>query len=67
MARVFRKKSKSLDLFRRTCGTNLYRDDTSPSIEQLRNALSKGTDVVPEEDPLWPDDEDEIGKICGLD
>jgi len=74
--------------FRRTRGTNLYRDgvelpvvslllghaDTkttrehyaSPSIEQMRDALSKGTDVVPEEEPLWPDDEDEISRICGL-
>jgi len=74
--------------FRRTRGTNLYRDgvelpvvslllghpDTkttrehyaSPSIEQLRDALSKKTDVGPEEEQLWPDDEEAISRICGL-
>jgi len=39
----------------------------SPSIEQLRNTLLKRTDIVPEEEPLWPEDEDEISRICGLD
>lgn len=38
-----------------------------PSIEQLRAAISKGTDIVPEEEALWPDNEDEISRICGLD
>lgn len=81
--------SVSPHTFRRTRGTNLYRDGVelpvvslllghanmkttrehyaSPSIEQLKNALSKRTEVVPEEEPLWPDDEDEISRICGLD
>lgn len=36
-----------------------------PSIEQLREAMEPGTDEISEEQ-LWPDDEDELAKLCGL-
>lgn len=80
--------SVSPHTFRRTRGTNLYRDGVAlpivslllghadikttsdhyalPSMEQLRSVLSKGTNIVPEEEALWPDDEDEISRLCGL-
>jgi len=40
-----------------------------PSLEQKREALEKGhigTLSTPDEDQEWPDDEDELAKICGL-
>lgn len=39
---------------------------TSPSLEQLREIANKRTAAIPDEEPLWPDDEDEISKILGL-
>ena len=40
---------------------------TSPSLEQLREIANRRTDAIPEEEPLWPDDEDEITRMLGLD
>lgn len=37
-----------------------------PSIEQMRAAMEPGASVEPVEQQLWPDDEDEIAKLCGL-
>ena len=39
---------------------------TSPSLEQLREIANRGTESIPDEEPLWPDDEDEIARILGL-
>ncbi len=39
---------------------------TVPSLEQMRELAAKRNDVVPEEEPIWPDDEDEMSKILGL-
>ena len=40
---------------------------TSPSIEQMREIANRRTDAIPEEEPLWPDDEEELSRILGLD
>ena len=39
-----------------------------PSLEQKRAAMEKGTGVISSgnEEPEWPDDEDELARICGL-
>jgi len=40
-----------------------------PSIEQKRDALEKGhvgTLSLPDEEQKWPDDEEELAKLCGL-
>ena len=39
---------------------------TSPSLEQLRKIAKCRTESIPDEEPLWPDDEDEITRILGL-
>lgn len=40
---------------------------TTPSLEQMRQLAAKNNEVIPEEKPIWPDDEDELSKILGLD
>ena len=40
---------------------------TTPSLEQLREIANKRTGAIPEEEPLWSDDEDEIARMLGLD
>ncbi len=39
-----------------------------PSLEQKRSAMEKGSACEPavQQEQLWPDDEDELAKICGL-
>lgn len=39
---------------------------TSPSIEQLRQIANRRNDVVPEVEQFWPDDEEEMSRILGL-
>ncbi len=39
---------------------------TSPSIEQMREIANRRTDTIPGEEPLWPDDEEELSRILGL-
>ena len=39
---------------------------TSPSLEQMRKIAAKVNEVIPDEEPIWPDDEDEMAKILGL-
>ena len=39
---------------------------TSPSNEQLRELAKKRNEAIPEVEPIWPDDEDEITRILGL-
>lgn len=38
----------------------------SPSVEQMRAVMERGSGVEPEEEQLWPDDEDELARLCGL-
>ncbi len=39
---------------------------TTPSLEQLRKIAAKKNEAIPDVEPLWPDDEDELSKILGL-
>lgn len=39
---------------------------TSPSQEQMREIANRKNEAIPEEEPLWPDDEDEMSRILGL-
>lgn len=39
---------------------------TTPSLDQMRQLAAKKNEVIPEEVPIWPDDEDELSKILGL-
>lgn len=48
-------------------GTQTTRDHyTTPSLEQMKELAAKKNEVIPEEEPIWPDDEDEMSKILGL-
>ena len=37
-----------------------------PSLEMLKAAMDQSNPELNAEDPLWPDDEDEFARICGL-
>lgn len=37
-----------------------------PSVEQMRAVMEHGSRAEPEEAQSWPDDEDELAKLCGL-
>jgi len=37
-----------------------------PSIEQMKAVMEQGSQCEPAEQQLWPDDEDELAKLCGL-
>jgi integrase/recombinase XerD len=39
---------------------------TSPSQDQMREIANRKNEAIPEEEPIWPDDEDEMTKILGL-
>lgn len=39
---------------------------TSPSHEQMRELANRRNKALPETEPLWPDDEEEISKILGF-
>ncbi len=39
---------------------------TSPSNDQMRELASKRNKVIPEAEPLWPDDEEEMSRILGF-
>ena len=80
--------SVSPHTFRRTRGTNMYRDGvdisivsrhlghndikttkdhyTTPSPEQMKEIARKRTQMIPDEEKLWSDDENEISKELGL-
>lgn len=48
-------------------GTQITRDHyTAPSLEQMKKLASKKNEAIPEEEPIWPDDEDEMARILGL-
>ena len=39
---------------------------TFPSHEQLRKLAAKRNTSIPDVEPIWPDDEDEMSRILGL-
>lgn len=48
-------------------GTQTTRDHyTAPSLAQMKELAAKKNEVIPEEEPIWSDDEDEMAKILGL-
>jgi integrase/recombinase XerD len=58
-----------LELISRVLGhssTQTTRIYATPSLEMLRNAMECGNVEYPAEKPLWPEDEGEIARLCGL-
>ena len=58
-----------LELVSRILGhasTQTTRIYAKPSLEMLKEAMDKSNPELNAEEPLWPDDEDELAKICGL-
>ena len=58
-----------LELVSRILGhasTQTTRIYAKPSLEMLKDAMDKSNPELNAEEPLWPDDEDELAKICGL-
>lgn len=58
-----------LELVSRILGhasTQTTRIYARPSLEMLKEAMDKANPELNAEEPLWPDDEDELAKICGL-
>ena len=43
--------------------TRIY---AKPSLEMIKSAMDKSTPELNSEQPLWPDNEDEFARICGL-
>jgi len=39
---------------------------TSPSLDQMREIANRKNEAIPEDEPIWPDNEDEMTKILGL-
>lgn len=46
-----------------TVTTRIY---ATPSVEMMRKAMEGKEDDSPVEGQLWPDDEQELAKLCGL-
>ena len=46
--------------------TQVTRIYASPSMEMIKNAMNAATGSIPEEEPLWSENEDEIARLCGL-
>jgi hypothetical protein len=38
----------------------------SPSIEMMKEAMGASVNSIPEEQPLWLEDEEELARLCGL-
>lgn len=58
-----------LELVSRILGhasTQTTRIYAKPSLEMLKNAMDRSNPELNAEEPLWPDDEDEFARICGL-
>ena len=58
-----------LELVSRILGhssTQTTRIYTSPSLEMLKNAMNASSESIPEEEQIWPDDEEEMARLCGL-
>lgn len=43
--------------------TRIYAD---PSMEMMRKAMERNKTTVPDEAPLWLDDEEELARLCGI-
>ena len=58
-----------LELVSRILGhasTQTTRIYAKPSLEMLKAAMNQSNPELNAEEPLWPDDEDEFARICGL-
>lgn len=58
-----------LELVSRILGhasTETTRIYATPSIEMMKKAMGASTNSIPEEQPLWLDDEEELARFCGL-
>ena len=58
-----------LELVSRILGhssTQTTRIYATPSVEMMRKAMEHSDSVLPNETPLWPDDEAEIARLCGI-
>ena len=58
-----------LELVSRILGhasTQTTRIYAKPSLEMLKSAMERSNPELNAEDPLWPEDEDEFARICGL-
>ena len=58
-----------LELVSRILGhasTQTTRIYAKPSLDMIKDALNKSNPELNAEEPLWPDDEDEFARICGL-
>ena len=58
-----------LELVSRILGhasTQTTRIYAKPSLEMLKAAMDQSNPALNAEDPLWPDDEEEFARICGL-
>ena len=58
-----------LELVSRILGhasTQTTRIYAKPSLEMLKDAMDRSNPELNAEEPLWPDDEDEFARICGL-
>ena len=58
-----------LELVSRILGhssTQTTRIYATPSVEMMRKAMEHHDSALPDEVPLWPDDESEIARLCGI-
>lgn len=58
-----------LELVSRILGhssTQTTRIYASPSMEMLKNAMNAASGSIPDEEQIWPDDEEEMARLCGL-
>ena len=58
-----------LELVSRILGhssTQTTRIYATPSVEMMRKAMEHSDSSIPNEAPLWPDDEAEIARLCGI-
>ncbi|MBP3240602.1 MAG: tyrosine-type recombinase/integrase [Oribacterium sp.] len=58
-----------LELVARILGhssTQTTRIYATPSVEMMRRAMENSDSALPNESPLWPDNESEIAKLCGI-
>jgi site-specific recombinase XerD len=58
-----------LELVSRILGhssTQTTRIYATPSIEMMKEAMSSSNPNIPEEEPMWLDDEKELARLCGL-
>jgi len=62
------QKGVELELIARILGhssTETTRIYAIPSLDMIKKAMEQGV-LASDEEPLWPDDDDEIARLCGL-